>query len=221
MANDETKDDQFFAARANIRETVKWLITAFAALATAILGGSPLTGFGALDHGPRLAVAILGGLAGMICVFWAIKLAVDILVRDSVFFGEIHHYPELVTYIDAHSEDLLPIEYPSFAAFAKERALAIAIVNDDNASDDDRKVATAFLITAREYVGSLAGIAALENMRAQFRRSGRMLFVLAVLMVVFIGVFSWAANPPKPDDEDRKLTVGTLHELAPLPAQLA
>lgn len=44
MSNAAVPRDPHAAARANIRDTVKWLIAAFAGMAAAIVGGSPLTG---------------------------------------------------------------------------------------------------------------------------------------------------------------------------------
>src|SRR5260370_40527129 len=122
--------DQFAAARANLRDTVKWLIAALAALAAAILAGSPLTSFGTLGPGPRLYIAIAAGSIGMILVFAAIYIAFRLLVWRPFFLSDLAADRDLSKFIDEHATDLLPPEIPNLKEFLERRAKVRTLQQD-------------------------------------------------------------------------------------------
>jgi hypothetical protein len=86
--SDAAAGDPFSNAKANIRDTVKWLATTLAALAAAVVAGASITGISALT-GWRLVLAIGGGGGGLICIFVAIGIALRLLTSEAYYFSEL------------------------------------------------------------------------------------------------------------------------------------
>jgi len=189
--------DPFAAARANLRDTVKWLIAALAALAAAILAGSPLTSFGTLGPGWRLYMAIAAGSIGMMLVFAAIYIAFRLLVWRPFFLSDLAADRDLSSFIDEHAADLLPPEIPHFAEFLEQRAKARAVLQKTAGESDsaDRLSAAQTVADSELVVERLLGLAYFEHLRRKLIRSGGILFALALCAVVALGAFAWAANP--------------------------
>ncbi len=123
---DAIKPD-FASSAATLRDTIKWLATAFAATAALIIGNSPVSGLGKLDlFSGRWWLALLLLVAGfaLICLALWRSLRIlkpDVLYRSSLLGThdnlldkeELDELQTLRSDIDAHGADLLPPNYPS------------------------------------------------------------------------------------------------------------
>jgi hypothetical protein len=189
--------DPFAAARTNLRDTIKWLITAFAALAAAVLGSSPLTGFGTLAPGWRLYLAIGAGFIGLTLVFVAIYIAFRLLVWSPFFLSGLAADSDLLNFIEEHSADLLPPELPRFANFLQERDKARVFLQQTAHEPDapNRARAKQFMVDSDLVANRLLSLAYFEHLRRRLIKFGWVLFALALAAVVALGVFAWAANP--------------------------
>jgi hypothetical protein len=127
MSDTGPSGDRFATPLANLRDTVKWLVAAFAGLAAVALGSSPLTGLGSLPLGWRLYLAIAGGITGLFFVFAAIYKALRVLAAEPFFLAEVKRSADLRSYLDEHAEDLLPplpsISLSGYARVAGARGL--------------------------------------------------------------------------------------------------
>lgn len=219
MSNAAVPRDPHAAARANIRDTVKWLIAAFAGMAAAIVGGSPLTGLGTPMPDWRLGLAAISGVIGLLLVGRGIAVAIRILVTPPFFLADIADNKELLAVINAHADDLLPPEYKDFTGFAAERRKAIAALRstaiaDPRNTEDDRKRKSAIRANAQASLDSngiwadrLISFAYFETLRRQFKGAARQLFVVAFAAALAFALFAWAANPGKDDAKPGPATV--------------
>ena len=221
MSDDALPRDPHAAARTNIRDTVKWLIAAYAGMAAAIVGGSPLTGLGTPMPDWRLGLAVASAVVGLLLVGRGIAVAIRILVTPTFFLGDIadDKNKKLLEVINAHADDLLPPGYKDFADFAGERRKATAALRDASAvnlrdTDDDRKKKEATRANAQASLESngiwadrLTSFAYFETLRRQFEGAASQLFVAAFAAALAFAVFAWAANPGKDDAKPGPVTV--------------
>lgn len=194
--------DPFAAAKANIRDTIKWLTTTFSAIAGVILAGSTLAGLGALPFGWRLGVAAFGALLGFACTMAAIARVLGMLKSEAFFLGEIEKNKKLRDWVDAHAEDLLPAEYGTAQEFLDARRAARAELKklSSQASPDPAayEKAVARFKAFGQASAPITSLLHFERMAERLGEESRPLMVLASLALLGLGVFAWAAGAPKP-----------------------
>jgi hypothetical protein len=82
--------DPLAAATDRVRETVKWLITAFAAIGAVLVAGSQLSTLSRLNPSDwRLWIAVLGLAIGLGGVGFAIWKAVDVITPQQITLGDL------------------------------------------------------------------------------------------------------------------------------------
>lgn len=196
----DAASDPFASARTNIRETVKWLVAAFAAMAAAIVGTSPLTGLGSLPPGERLYVAVGAGVIGLLIAAWVIARALRLLVTPPFFLGDIAADEALRQFIEAHAYDLMPPQYPTIAQIVAARTAALDVLRGTVAGNRDD--ARAALRALSPWTDRLMSLGYLEQLRRRLDGSLLSMATAAFAAVLAFGIFAWAANPPKPDASD-------------------
>jgi outer membrane protein OmpA-like peptidoglycan-associated protein len=204
--------DAYATAKANLRDTVKWLATTFAALAAVVLAGSPFSGFGALPAGsPRFWLAIAGLVCATIFFFMAWRKIVFLLRPDLVFprqlragfnpatqcpADEVAEMRELHRTFEEHRNDLLPSGMQTFDELEQ------AVETNWQQAQQGGNQAIAALERYKQYSNNIE----LILNYATFSRLHRRIFdaiptiagwgALALLPLV---LFAWAANPGKGD----------------------
>jgi cytochrome c biogenesis protein CcdA len=122
--------DPFADAKAKIRETVKWLATAFAALATFLIGSAPISGLGNVAwDSPRFWVGLSGLIGGLAATFGALWLVLRILRPEMVYRSELlgtdDSAPEGVRWvrrqIAMRANDVMPYGYSDLDELAQGR----------------------------------------------------------------------------------------------------
>lgn len=190
--------DPYAAAKANLRDTIKWLTTSFAALAAGVLAGSPLTGLGSLPLGGRLVIAVAGAVLGLVFVFRAIFVALRLLASGPFFLSQLAQTPDLLKFIEAHERDLLPPQLPTLTRFLEERNRIIEIIRTKYTAQDDEYKRAVQVFPQLDYSsGQLLNLAHFELLRQRLVKESHQLLLLAVGAMVALIVFAWAANPPK------------------------
>ena len=196
MADQSLPRDPHAQARANIRETMKWMATGFGAVAAAIVGGTPLTGIGALAPDGRLWLAVGSGLFGLVMLGVGILVALSVLVTPPLFLKDIPKDAGLLKLINDRVSEFLPPNFADLASFIERRDRALENVR---AKNDQAAKSLTFLENAGLWIDRLMSYAYFELLRRRLATATLWLFTVGFLAAVSFAVFAWAANPPKPD----------------------
>ena len=198
--SDTSSQDTFAAGRANIRDTVKWLVAALAALGALVIGSSPFTGFGQLKL-PYLLAAIGSGLLGVSLVFWAIDRALRILVTPLFFLGQIRQDDHLAALIRSNSKDLLPPLIDDLDRFLAYRRLLLMKLAKEQDTEKRKKLEQNYQ-AVQAVTTRLVGLCNYENLRRKFDATRRQLFLLGGAITLALGTFAWATTHSDKHTED-------------------
>jgi hypothetical protein len=89
MANQS--GDRISSATAQIQETAKWIITAFAGVGAALIAGLQLTGLGKLTF-PEILIPIAGLLIALGAVFYAIREVTKVLTPPMILLDDLEEW---------------------------------------------------------------------------------------------------------------------------------
>ena len=188
-----TPADPFAPAKANLRDTVKWLATTFAGLAAVVLAGTSLTGVSHLKGMP-LTAALMGGGFGLICVILAAGMMLRLLTSESFFVGDLDlpTNAALKGFLDSHATDILPPELPTVDHLLKLRLMAMERVRQFADRPDSKEFGEAnrFLAEITAPLSRLTNLAHFEVMRGRLKDREPVLFLLAVGALVGLGIFA-------------------------------
>ncbi|MEA2782685.1 MAG: hypothetical protein QOK29_4229 [Rhodospirillaceae bacterium] len=193
--------DAFATAKANLRDTVKWLAAALAAVAAAVIGTSPLTTLGSLAiSDPRFQLAVLSLSVAVVSLVIGVAIILDLLISDTFYLEEVRGNPYLRNIVSQHRADLLPPDYQELIPLLDERNDAAAIMYQNRGSPAGTVYQTAFARYQRvaPTLGTLTSLLHLEKLKAQLRSTCWVLLVITLVGGLALTVYAWAANPPKP-----------------------
>jgi outer membrane protein OmpA-like peptidoglycan-associated protein len=149
MAAEESSSSSssYPGARAALRETVKWLVAAFASIAAVIVAGSPLSS----SSSPNLSgvffwLSFLFAIGALALVGAALHVTFSLLRPDGLFTsqlcrateGEAPEITKVRTEINEHWEDLLPSPFRTAAELLDERARTIEALEQSGQPQVDR-----------------------------------------------------------------------------------
>jgi outer membrane protein OmpA-like peptidoglycan-associated protein len=196
-------------AKANIRDTVKWLAASFAAIAAVVVAGSSLSGIGQLELGSwRLWVALAALAIGFLCVARALYRILQLLRADGLFASDLanasHSDAELQPILDViqrHHTDLLPHGYGSFRNLWEKaedvKGEMDKLSKSGQANQPQFKVYEQYLADLEARIYRLLDFALYMRQCDRVEAAQRPLFFLGGTALVALAVFAYAANPPK------------------------
>jgi hypothetical protein len=192
-----------------IRETVKWLITAFAGVGAALIAGSQLASLGKIDGG-RLAFAVVCVVGGLAALAYAIAVAASIMTAGRVSLGDLADATK--TELNAvrsrvNGDPALLAGYSDVADMNSEYGTALTQRKTDfdaHYSDvhDAGKALTAQLsdakaLAADQAVQRLLTVASFYTLSDAFNAARPKMFGGALFAALAIVGFAWAAHPPE------------------------
>jgi hypothetical protein len=182
--------DPFASAKTNLRDTVKWLATTFAAVSGVILTGTSFSGLSRLS-GWHLPVAALGAALAFFCLVIATGVMLRLLTSESFYLSDLRRkdHATLLHLLDSHAVDILPAGIKDIETLLSKRDDA---VRDFRANNANAAAATTYLTDLRGPMSMLTNLAQFEQMRARLEAAQRRLFVLALLAL--IGLFAFAVS---------------------------
>ena len=214
------------AAVVQIREVVKWLIGAFAAVGVALAAGSQLSEIGHIDD-LRLVVAFLGVFLVLVGIVVAIFCATRVLIPQAISLKELVSAKAHAEVRDAiaadpslllgHGSTVADLEQERDAAIVKEDEAwtAFEAKEDDKAlqalaekSSDARK-------RVDEAMRWLFSFARYTEVSSLFRQTLWVMTGAAVVAAIGITAFAWAAHP-----EDKKKDSAAVVAKAPVQVQI-
>lgn len=190
--------DPFASAKANLRDTVKWLATTFAALAAIVLAGASLTGVSQLDGNQRVA-ALTGGGIGLLCVIGASGIMLRLLTANTFFVSDlgVERYSRLKSFLNHHAIDFLPAQLLTVDDLLRERRRATEDVQRNDPTSQKYQDAAAFLEQLNPSLSRLTNLAQLEVLRRDLNSAVPWLLLLALGALGGLGVFATYSTPPK------------------------
>jgi hypothetical protein len=218
MAEDDTKEEVKSsasltdAAIVQIREVVKWLIAAFAAVGVALAAGSQLSEIGHLS-GWRLVAAGLGIFLVLVGVALAILKAVRVLTPEPISLKELAESSDHSgvrqkvesdpTLLLGHGESVIDIQDERNRQYQEETAAWKKFEADETDKEALRAAerASANRLETDKAVGWLLEFARYSEISQLFNRSLKWMTGAAAVAAVGIGLFAWAAHPEDKSDE--------------------
>lgn len=189
---DDTPADPFAAGMANFKDTTQWLVASTVAIAAGVLAGSPLTGLGDLDWGPRLGFAI--GCAAIAFLLLGVILwqALAVVAADTTSISALAaasgKEAEVRRRLEAKMKDGMPFGCETMALLVLEEELRYA----DTSADGERR--------RQEFDAAIAEFNKALGFYYKHDRFIRMRDTVVRLMpvvILAIGGFAWATNPPE------------------------
>jgi hypothetical protein len=215
--------DSYANQKANIRDTVKYLATAYAACGTVIFAGASLSGLGGLPSG-QLVVAIGAGAAALVCVLAGLKWVSDMLISDFCFPSTLDSSAR--SFLDTHHQDLLPSGVSRYEELLAKYGEAVNAVtqrqnawrdlpplpspNDPNygtAQANEKRIkdeydqAIAASVTWRGLLSQAVSAAHLYLLQERLKRLRERLLALSLIGVVAFGIAVYAVTK-KPGAND-------------------
>lgn len=186
--------DPLAAAKANLRDTVKWLATTLAALAAVIIAGTSFTGLARLSGG-ELRLALAGGALAIIAVLLVIALLLRLLMSEAFYFGDLFDpkNANVLAALEPHAVELLPPTIRTIVELGEVRQRAVEKVRSSVGTPTyDESVR--YLDSLRPILASVTYFGQFERMRQRLRRESIPLLVLTLvgiaglaLLVVAVG----------------------------------
>lgn len=208
------RTNPFQASADRVRAAAKWLVAAFAAIATTFLAGTQFSSIGSLPVGPRLFVAIAAAAVVVGALAVMIWILLDVLLVSQVTLGDLadeDSQSDLIKLIKRNPawlsgfESVRKLSSAYLKALRTERQKWTAYHDARtsgadsatlSAAKEDAEAANDWLVFVRKRVSFLVDVMAFQKLRermAGWRRWA--LFVGAVLVALGLGVFAWAVNP--------------------------
>lgn len=211
--------DPTAGAKANLRDTVKWLATTLAALAAVILAGTSLTGLARL-RGVDLWLALGGGAVAIIAVLLVIALLLRLLISEAFYFGNLSEpaYASVREELDRHAIELLPPSIPNIQALLDVRRQVVERIRSSAPGSNEYAQATDYLLQLREVLAGVTYFAQFEAMRQRLRRDRLPLFGLTLIGLAGLALVVVAVGKGNQTPEPRPPITNIVY---PPPAQVA
>jgi hypothetical protein len=208
----ELPADPLLTAKANLRDTIKWLATTFAGVAALVLAGTSLSGISNL-HGPGLVIGLGGAVVGFACVLLVIGRLLQLLTGEVFYFSDLQdpRNRQVAARIDRNAIDLLPATVPNLALLFQLRKDTVETLRELAVKKEDK---TPAFQEQEKYLNSLTGpimrvtyFGQFEVLRERLTESARYLFGFSILAVFGLVTFVVAVGSAKDKAPDKPPTM--------------
>jgi hypothetical protein len=206
QANQDVSSDKFASGVDRIRETSKWIIVVFAAVAGVLTAGTQLSSIGQLEWGDeRLNLAIGAAALGLLFVGVAVGSVVSVLtsgyttleslVKEETNQSQKSKKSGNVKFV----EDNKLLKLTNFRNIEELRDEYYGSIEQRYKETDKAKIKE--LDAKIKYLGQLIEqiLAAVkyDAVRRRFKLAMVVLFISGFVAAGAIGTFAWASNPPE------------------------
>ncbi|MDX8521142.1 hypothetical protein [Mesorhizobium dulcispinae] len=186
--------DPYATAKANLRDTIKWLATTLAALGAAVVAGASISGLATLE-GQKLILASACGAAGLIAILIAIGIMVNLLTSSVFYFSQLADLTDPVTSeINSQARDILPPQTPTIADLIAFQESAVTDMRATRPGDDLYQSAYKRYLAANDAIARVNNLAQFLFLRNRFRGKTLILFGLTVFIIFSLGGYSLLAG---------------------------
>jgi hypothetical protein len=188
--------EHYDKAVTNYRETAKWILSVFAAIAGVLLAGLQLSNLGKADA-PYLTIAAIAAAFALGAVGAIIWLATTVLASGVVTETSLRAYPRTVGSKDINLNDKLLLDgYDTVVAFLDDYTI-IGAQYEQARKNNDQATVTRLTPKIKQLVqtrSTLLPIARYAIVLRSFNVAMRWMFVCGIVAAIAIGVFAWATN---------------------------
>jgi hypothetical protein len=203
--SDALASDPYATAKANLRDTIKWLATSLAGLGAAVLAGASINGLAALK-GPTLGVAAVLGVIGLLLILVAVGVLLSLLTAKVFYFSQlVQPRDEVAREINDNADDILPPPLRTIAELAEYRQRAWEDLSRAQPGTDDYRDASDRWGTANDSVSRITNLAQFLSLRHDFANCKWRLFWLAGFIIVVLGLYVFVVGGKSGLDEERKV----------------
>jgi hypothetical protein len=206
---DQDANKPYVDAIANLRDTTKWIIASAAGLAAFIVGSNPLSGFGELAFGWRWGVAVGSAVLAILLTVGVLAFGVRVLSSSTAVAlrGLVNDrdYTHHRTYLN----DQVLVYFPPNIRTLPDLQRVYNDARDavfQHPTAANRDAAEAY----HSYVLNVLNIAKWLEVTYRFRALVTYFIAAAVLVLICILTYVWAANPKKEKTADKPTTNLTL-----------
>jgi hypothetical protein len=192
--SDAPAPDPYATAKANLRDTIKWLATSLAALGAAVIAGASINGLAGLEGQSLGAAALLGGV-GLLLILFAIGIMLNLLTANVFYFSELTTAGNTVaSKINQHAADILSPQTPTIADLVRFRNDAITEMAAAQPGDARYQAAFKKWTAANDLVSRVTNLAQFLSLRDDFERRKPGLFFLTFLIILTLGGYTLLAG---------------------------
>ncbi|MER9002615.1 hypothetical protein NKI15_03145 [Mesorhizobium sp. M0862] len=182
--------DTYAAAKANLRDTVKWLATSLAAVGGAVIAGASINGLASLQ-GQALTVAALLGGAGLIAILRAIGIMVQLLTSNVFYFSDLEEPENDITKeINEHARDILSPQTPAIADLVRFRQGAVDDLGRSQPGDPLYELAFRKWVAANDLIARVTSLGQFLALRNAFTKQQGNLFGLTIVIILTLGGYA-------------------------------
>ncbi|MBZ9772319.1 hypothetical protein [Mesorhizobium sp. CO1-1-8] len=194
MMSEAPAPDPYATAKANLRDTIKWLATSLAAVGAAVIAGASINGLAALK-GEALYWAVGLGAVGLLGILVAIGVMLSLLTSNVFYFSDLTTAGNAVAAaIDQHAQDILSPQTPTIAALVQYRQDAIRDMQA--AAPGDPLYAAAFKkwTAADDLIARVTNLGQFLFLRQKFEERQPLLFFLTIVIIGALGGYALLAG---------------------------
>lgn len=200
-------------ARANLKDTAKWIVTILGATIVLVIGGGLIAKIADLDWPQRVLAALsLLGVAALCLI--PLKEAVDIVGSGLASFRHLAHADEFRRarqIVDGWLSDEYPDELSDVGKLYGQYAQRVRIVNDQHQTQDQQEQARTELDELAAYVAETVELLNTEFLRLKFERLVRK--TMCVLPFMAVALFAFLVFLHRDDQTETQLARPVLLEV--------
>jgi MFS family permease len=181
----------------DIRNVAKWIVGGVMATAGGVIAGASLTSMGSLGWEWRLQLAVGAAVTGFVLLGLLMWFALGVITPRSYSLKDIAAHVDITKsdwkIVEKRVRDLYPAGVRGLHQLVTDATAAYVAAAKGDATQEEKQLAADYGVIERFIVASTK----YEHLLLLFKRLRNRVFVLVPLIALSIGVFAWAANPPK------------------------
>ncbi|MDX1188953.1 hypothetical protein GOL88_28815 [Sinorhizobium medicae] len=189
--------DPHASARANLRDTIKWLATSLAAVGAAVIAGASINGLASLSGLALFLGALLGGV-GLLAILFAISILLRLLTSDVFYFSQLMNNDnaskEIADEIDERAKDLLPPQVQSISELVNYRDQVVAQYMASPPGSPAYATAATSWTAVNAVIAPITSLGQFLALRNEFKRQQGKLFGLTILIILSLGGYALLAG---------------------------
>lgn len=208
--SDGSAPDSYATAKANLRDTIKWLATSLSAVGAAVIAGASINGLATLKGEALFGALVLGGV-GLGALLRAISILLRLLTAKVFYFSDLSKETgrEIADEINQNASDILSPQTKTIAALVEFREKAIQDMKGSKPGDVLYQDAFKRWAAANGLISHVLNMAQFIALRNDFKSNQSTLFFLAIVVIGALGSYSLlvGAKPDQSVELSQKVTL--------------